>query len=273
MRGSDKVLGIVGALVLAVTLAVCGFGFCCAPPTTHLLASAVSTGEWSPYTHDQLVRLADVTRTYTVDQDSVVVGWSGAEVVDTTLECAREASAEGSPKADQWNAAARAVLASENEDPAPDVTVQRLAEVSDRYALDTAAMSHLDDCYRVISAAVPWLVLLGAACVALVVALAVRRRLFALALMLRWGPVALVAVMALLALWAVVDFNGLFAVFHSFFFEAGTWTFNYDSLLISMYPIEFWMGMAGVWLAGAVGLGAVCFAVSFPVKRAAKKQA
>lgn len=65
--------------------------------------------------------------------------------------------------------------------------------------------------------------------------------------------IVVVAAFALLAAWVVVDFNGFFAAFHSLFFASGTWTFSYDSLLITMYPPEFWMGMGAVWLA-ATGL-------------------
>ncbi|MFR7649951.1 MAG: DUF1461 domain-containing protein [Eggerthella lenta] len=57
----------------------------------------------------------------------------------------------------------------------------------------------------------------------------------------------------------LVDFNGLFAAFHSLFFVEGTWTFNYDSLLISMYPIDFWMNGA-VWVGSAIGVRLLCFA-------------
>ena len=62
------------------------------------------------------------------------------------------------------------------------------------------------------------------------------------------------AVLVVLGLWGVIDFNGLFAAFHSLFFVDGTWTFNYDSLLISMYPIDFWMGMGAVWVGSAIGV-------------------
>ena len=58
----------------------------------------------------------------------------------------------------------------------------------------------------------------------------------------------LVAFIALGA-WAVIDFNGLFATFHSVFFSQGNWTFPYDSLLICALPTAFWMGMGVVWLA------------------------
>ncbi|MFR5193879.1 MAG: DUF1461 domain-containing protein [Eggerthella lenta] len=48
------------------------------------------------------------------------------------------------------------------------------------------------------------------------------------------GGGAASAVLVVLGLWGVIDFNGLFAAFHSLFFVDGTRTFNYDPLLISM---------------------------------------
>ena len=52
------------------------------------------------------------------------------------------------------------------------------------------------------------------------------------------GGLVLAAFCALGA-WAAIDFDGLFAAFHSLFFQAGTWTFPYDSLLITLYPTAF----------------------------------
>ena len=68
--GSDSILAGIGATVLAVTLLVCGFAACCLPVTTASLAGAVSTGADSPYTHEQLVSLAQETRAFTVDAHS-----------------------------------------------------------------------------------------------------------------------------------------------------------------------------------------------------------
>lgn len=271
MGSSDSILAGIGATVLAITLAVCGFAFCCMPPTTHWLASQVSLGEESPYTHEQLVSLADVTRTYTVDQRSL--GDNPVQAVaEQTLACAREAAAEGSPKATLWTAEAREVLDGAS-DAAPQEAMEKLSQISDRYALDTAAMTHLDDCYRAITGVSSWLGMIGVAALLVVILLFVRKQFAALAFMLRVGPVFLVAVLGILGLWAVIDFNGLFAVFHSFFFEDGTWTFPADSLLISMYPLDFWQGMAGVWAAGAIGLGALCFIGGCAASWRAKQQA
>ena len=73
--GSDSILAGIGATVLAVTLLVCGFAACCLPVTTASLAGAVSTGADSPYTHEQLVELAQETRAFTVDAHSSSCSW------------------------------------------------------------------------------------------------------------------------------------------------------------------------------------------------------
>ncbi len=67
--------------------------------------------------------------------------------------------------------------------------------------------------------------------------------------MLVAGPTIMIALLAALALWAAVDFMGFFGAFHGLFFPQGNWTFPVDSLLITMYPTHFWMGMGAVWAA------------------------
>lgn len=253
--GSNSILAGIGATVLAVTLLVCGFAVCCLPGVTTSLAGTVSTGETSPYTHDQLVELAGVTRAFTVDPHRDAEA-AAEDVAAAVVDAARAASAEGAPKAGEWTDAARRAL------DAPGTSLDAmdaLAKVSDRYALDGAAVSHLEDCNRLITGVSSWLGMIGVAALVVGVLLGVRRQWAALAFMLRMGPALLLALLAVLGLWGVVDFNGLFAAFHSLFFVDGTWTFSYDSLLISMYPLDFWMGMGGVWLATSVGLGVVCF--------------
>lgn len=64
------------------------------------------------------------------------------------------------------------------------------------------------------------------------------------------------AIFVLLSLWATINFNSLFAWMHSLFFAAGTWQFSADSLLIRMYPINFWVGMAIIWFATSCLLSA-----------------
>ena len=73
--------------------------------------------------------------------------------------------------------------------------------------------------------------------------------------------VSVLAVFALLAAWVAIDFDGFFAQFHSLFFAAGTWTFSWDSLLICMYPPEFWVGMGVIWLVVTVACCVVCITI------------
>ena len=73
--------------------------------------------------------------------------------------------------------------------------------------------------------------------------------------------VSVLAVFALLAAWVAIDFDGFFAQFHSLFFAAGTWTFSWDSLLICMYPPEFWVGMGTIWLVVTVACCVVCITI------------
>ena len=275
--GSDSILAGIGATVLAVTLLVCGFAACCLPVTTASLAGAVSTGADSPYTHEQLVELAQETRAFTVDAHSSMEEARESLAADV-VAAAREASAEGAPKYSQWTQQARQVLGDgggESSAAAADAgeagaaaaadgtaleTMDALAKVSDRYALDADAVSHLEDCNGLITGLSSYLGMIGVAALIIALVLGFRKQFAALAFMLRMGPALLLAVLVVLGLWGLVDFNGLFAAFHSLFFAEGTWTFNYDSLLISMYPIDFWMGMGAVWVGSAIGVGLLCFA-------------
>ena len=254
--GSDSILAGIGATVLAVALLVCGFAACCLPVTTASLASAMSTGDASPYTHEELVPLAEATRAFTVEPHRDTDA-AEKELAQTIVDAARSASAPDAPKADQWSEQAREAL---DAGATPLDAMEALARASDRYALDGAAMSHLEECNAIITAASSWLGMIAVAAVIIVLLLAFRKQFAALAFMLRMGPALLLAVLVVLGLWGVFDFNGLFAAFHSLFFADGTWTFSYDSLLISMYPIDFWMGMGAVWIGAAVGLGLLCFA-------------
>ena len=54
---------------------------------------------------------------------------------------------------------------------------------------------------------------------------------------------AALAVIIALGIWICCDFNGFFTFMHSLFFASGTWTFDANSLLIMMFPTNFWIGM------------------------------
>ena len=73
----------------------------------------------------------------------------------------------------------------------------------------------------------------------------------------------LLAGAGLAVLAGVADFDMLFSRFHGLFFEAGTWMFPADALLIRVFPLPFWQSAAALW--GALVL--ICAAALFLAAR------
>lgn len=233
-------LTAIAALTLAVSLVAAGLAACCARPTTAMLAQATSAADVSPYSKGTLIDLAVATRDYTVD----------GIPRDDVLEKIAAAAAVEAPE----------VLAG-SDDP-----TAAIAEASERYTLPPDALLHLDDVYAVISTATPLLIacaVVAGLSLATLGFFAGRRRV---GITLIAAPVIVIVAFAALAAWVVVDFNGFFAAFHSLFFASGTWTFSADSLLICMYPPDFWIGMGGVWLAATLLASIAAIAVGIAVK-------
>lgn len=255
-----SVLGRIAAVLGAVLLAVClvGGGYALVAMTdgpTVLLATAFSGNDnpKSPFSKDELVKMALAGKRYTFDDND-------RAALNTALQDVNESAAadgragEGAP---DFAASSGSIDSA-------------LADADEAYVLPPDAISHLDDCYAVTRVARPTLLgcLVGAvACLVLAGATGGRRRVGS---MLLAAGIAVLGAFAALGLWAAIDFNGLFAAFHSLFFAAGSWTFAWDSLLITMYPIAFWMGMGAVWLAVSVLLSALCIVAGTLLRRHAK---
>ena len=176
------------------------------------------------------------------------------------LDAAREASGEQSPVRGRWSQAARDVVENPPSASPAQVAFTALAGVGDAYALDRDAVSHLEDCNRLVRTAVPMLWGAAALAAALLIALVATGRRRAAGGALTVAPAVLVVALAAAGLWAALDFNGLFAAFHGVFFPQGNWTFGIDSLLICMYPLGFWMGMGAVWLVTTLVACIICLA-------------
>lgn len=234
------------ALMLAVTLVAAGFAACASPPATRLLAQATQSAAASPYSAEQLLDLACAARTYAVDPRH---DGSRDALTSAELDAAQAACAPGSPTASRWSAPARDVA---QEAPLrsvpPGLIAADLASCGAQYALDDDALAHLDDCNRLIGAVAPWLMAAAALAAAGIAALALGRCRRALGTALVAAPLAVLGAFALIGLWGALDFNGLFAAFHGALFPQGNWTFPSDTLLITMYPLDFWVGMAALWL-------------------------
>ncbi len=235
----DRLLSIIAAVALAVAFVAAGLGICCLPQTTQALANAFS-GMDNPntaFTHEQLVRAAMATRDFTV-------GSHDEAALTETLAAINEE--------------AQTPLAPHSNKP---------AGYTEDYTLDENSISHLDDVYEVIEQTKPWLIgaaVLAAALIAFL--LLTGKRSSAGEALLMGGTVVLVGFLVL-GIMAVVNFDGFFAVFHSLFFADGTWTFSYESLLITMYPTAFWMGMGVVWLATTCLLSILAIVIGCILRR------
>ena len=136
--------------------------------------------------------------------------------------------------------------------PYADAAPDELAAAPEEYTLPADALSHLDDVYHVVAGARIGLIVVALVAVAACAHMAIRVGRRALGGVLMAAGIAVIAVFALLAAWVIAN---------------GTWTFSYDSLLITMYPPEFWIGMGAVWLAATGLLSAASVVVGALLRR------
>lgn len=230
----NGIVAFGSALLLAVTLIGAGFAAVAIPDAATATLSRAFSGcdqPNTPFTADELASMAIAGKHYTFDDND-------REKLDTAIaEANAAAEADGRATASTRESAAR--------------------------SLPADAISHLDDVYRVASVAKPALMIVAVLCIAGLAHVAVRIGQRALGRTLIAGGGLVLAAFFALGAWAAIDFDGLFAAFHSLFFQAGTWAFPYDSLLITLYPTAFWMGMGGIWLAVTCGLSILAVLIGF----------
>ncbi|WP_165170949.1 DUF1461 domain-containing protein [Adlercreutzia sp. ZJ242] len=251
----QTILSVICAVALALTFFASGLVTCCLPITTQVLAGATCAHDISPFTQDELIRAAEATRSYTVDEHD-------EEALYAALwEINERAAAEGRALAGAPDLAAARGGADAGARPDVEAIKGAFAGASESYVLPADAVAHLDDVSDVIARFTP--ALLGIAVLAAFCLMATLRLYGArpVGRALTWAGAGTLAALLLLGLWALIGFDGFFAAFHGLFFADGTWTFPSDSLLICMYPTAFWMGMGGVWLATSCALSILSLAL------------
>lgn len=144
------------------------------------------------------------------------------------------------------------------------------AKIDSWFSLPENAVSHLADCIPVFVTAQGATVFAAIAALAGLVWLGVCRGRKAVGQTMILGACVPLTLLLAIGLWALVDFDGLFAAMHGLFFSAGTWTFPNDSLLIRLFPEAFWAAMAGLWAAVSIGLSLLCLAIGRLVRKGAK---
>lgn len=119
------------------------------------------------------------------------------------------------------------------------------------------AVSHLEDVRSVIAGAQLFSALLAGA-IGIWIALRVfQRHTDPVAAALKVAAVIDVGLVAFAGLLGLTDFDALFARFHTLFFAAGTWVFPSDSLLIRLFPEQFWITAGVSWAVLVVAVAAL----------------
>ena len=299
----NRIVSVACAICLAVSFVATGFVAVAVPDdATASLADAYAgtTNPTTPFSHEELCDMALAGKRYTFDrndrfalnqaiydinaqaeadrrahrgsldtalwdevaaEDKVGIGDS-ATTVETSLFFGFASSLGGSsPTTGDLTRLRTLQPSEENVD-------MLLAQASDTYVLDPEAIEHLDDVFGVLATAEPIVlgVFIAAVLTAVGVGCASGRRTFGTVLLC--AGLGTIAVFAILGIWAAIDFEGLFAVFHSLFFAQGSWVFSADSLLITMYPEPFWVGMGAIWLATTIAVSAISAIAGLALRRA-----
>jgi len=119
-------------------------------------------------------------------------------------------------------------------------------------------LQHMADVKRVTQAAYnvvfPVLLLLFAGAIVMLLSSADRR--VTLRQGLFGGGLLTIALIALLAIGVLVNWDTFFTQFHELFFSNGSWQFYYSDSLIRLYPVRFWQDAAltigGLTIGGAL---------------------
>ena len=269
-RAITAVVSVVSAVALAVTLVAAGFAACAVPDAaTKALSGAFSDDADSPFTKDELTAAALQTKHYTIDDNDKAAEYATVAAINAQQQLSG-AAGKGAPKLPDGALDYAGASLGEAEIAQLEAAFDAADE---RYVLTPDAVSHLDDVYRVVQAAKPWLLAAVIAAAVGCTAVGFRGGKRALSRVLSGAGAAVLVAFVAFGAWAAVDFDGLFAVFHSLFFAAGTWEFTWDSLLICMYPLEFWMGMGCIWLAVTVACCAACLIIGRLLRKGSTQSA
>lgn len=259
-----RIMVVIATIMLTMAFVVSGLTVCAGLPViTNQIASGTSDVHGSPYAAHELIELAVETRDFTVgDYGREETGVEGAEeTLAEKILGAASVSADDPEKAERWSPEARALLDSDEAISDPLGTMEGLAEIDIAYGLDGDALSHLNDVNEVLGRLMS--VILG---IAVLSAFCLFGTLWMFGPLpagrvLRAAGITTIVLFALIGAWALISFDTFFTAIHTLFFDAGTWTFPAHSLLISMYPEGFWMGMAVYWFTITILLAVVSLIV------------
>ena len=241
MKIQNAIASVIATVALVAVFVGAGFLVCITPPFTHGLSSFFSDDATSPFTRTQLTQVADATRDYSFFGHDRAALYRAIFQVDVQY------------RQEILSAGGKVPVGFPNVDFVNDANDERqlasaFVDASELYCYSPESVSHLDDCYALARTAYVVLAICAIAAIAGLIACGVmgRKRLVGNTMMA--AGIAVFVVFAALGVFAAIDFNRFFALFHQVLFSQGNWTFPYDSLLICALPTEFWVGMGVVWL-------------------------
>lgn len=228
------ILSTVTALFIAVTFVGAGLAVCALPDmTTRVISERTSSVDSSPFTQEQLAAAAVATKQYTVNVHD-------REQLDASIR---------------------------------DINNGRdVSKLTERYKLTEEAIGHLDDVHTVLVRVALVLACIAVVALLLSVLCGIWKGMFLVGDMLVEAGIIAVVIMAACAITAFINFNVLFDALHSVLFEEGSWTFSPDSLLISMYPQNFWVTMGVIWAATTCILAILAVVAGIIVRSIGKRK-
>ena len=129
-------------------------------------------------------------------------------------------------------------------------------------ALDASMLTHLQDCTGIFTIFTNLFIALAIASVASIVLTAVFSGSDGTSGLLWQSAVLALVVIVAFGFRIFTSFESFFTWMHTLFFSAGTWTFASDSLLISMFPQNFWIGMGAIWGGVSIILSVIAIIVA-----------
>ena len=265
MKCARNPVGLLMALLVAVLLVGAGFLVCVLPVTTKMLAAAFSDDVTSPFERGQLVSVADVSRDYAFgahDRGRLYEAIYRANVeLQAKLEDAGQPIPAGFPRLEE-------VSSTEDVNQIEKV----LLDASEVFSYSEGTIQHLDDCNAIARVAYSVLAAVALATIVCFVLCVTKVRKQIAGTALRLGGAVVLVALVVLGVFAAVDFERFFTLFHGVLFSQGNWQFPYDSLLICSLPEAFWAGMGVVWLVASIVASMVCVAFGTKLSRAGGTQ-
>lgn len=255
-------LGVATSIAIAYSLFGLGFMVCTLPQATSAIGGTFSGWEHATYPEADMEEIAEAVRSFSIE------GTSSEDLYNTIFSVMQESEPqiaalfeEGSAKNTDNTTANNNTAAGKTSNSGNGTNTSssnlalsstNLSELEDQYSLPRNALSHLQDCTPIFTTGRISVGVVGGFALVGLIALGILAGRKRIGGTLIAGSALVIGILVALGIWAAVDFDGIFTWMHTLFFAQGSWVFNSDSLLITLFPEAFWAAMAGLWIISSV---------------------